>query len=81
MHVKMVSGNFVCIKCTTHAVQFTPHKVHYYPLNLPYADQIVVETDTVKFQGLQLDSHLTWKIHINSLPHSFIHSFIYYAFS
>jgi hypothetical protein len=69
MHVKMVSGKVVCIKCTTHAVQFTPQKVHYYPLHLTYADQILVETDTVKFLGLQLDSHLTWKTHINSLLH------------
>jgi hypothetical protein len=66
----MVSGKLVCIKCTQNtAVQFTPLTVRYYPLNLTYADQIFVETNTVKFLGLQLDSHITWKTHINSLLH------------
>jgi hypothetical protein len=62
-------NQFVLNAYKTHAVQFMPHKVCCYPLNLSYADQILVETHTVKFLGLQLDSHLTWKTHINSLLH------------
>jgi len=60
---------FVLNANKTHAVQFTPHKVCCYPLNLTYADQILVETITVKFLGLQLDSHNTWMTHINSILH------------
>ena len=60
---------FVLNANKTHAVQFMPHKVCCYPLNLIHADQILVETNTIKFLGLQLDSHLTWKTHINSLLH------------
>ena len=60
-------NQFVLNANKTHAVQFTPHKVRYYPLNLTYADKILVETNTVKFLVLRLDSHLSWKTHINSL--------------
>ena len=42
-------NQFVLNANKTHAVQFMPHKVRYYPLNLTYADQILVETNTVKF--------------------------------
>ena len=45
----------------------TPNEVSYYIFNLMYADQVLPETDTIKFLGLQLDSHLTWKTHTNSL--------------
>ena len=38
-----------------------PTKVPFYPLNLIYFDQILVGTNTVKFLGLQFDSHLMWK--------------------
>ena len=62
-------NEFVVNANKTHAVQFTPHKVRYYPLNLTYVDQILVETSTVKFIVLRLDSHLSWKTHINSLLH------------
>jgi hypothetical protein len=60
-------NQFVLNAHKTHAVQFTAHKVCYYPLNLTYADQILVKTSTVKFLGLQLDSHRTWMTYINSL--------------
>ena len=44
-------NQFVLNAHKTHAVQFTPHKICYYTLNLTYADQILVETNTVKFLG------------------------------
>ena len=60
-------NQFVLSANKTHAVQFTPHKVCCFPLNLTYADLILVQTNNVKFLGLQLDSHRTWMTHINSL--------------
>jgi len=36
-------------------------------IHLMCADQVLPETDIIKFFGLQLDSHLMWKTHINSL--------------
>ena len=46
-----------------------PHKVCCYPLNLTYAELILVQTNTVKFLGLHLDSNRTKMTHINSLLH------------
>ena len=60
-------NHFVLNADKTNSVQFITHQVCYYPLNLTYVDQILVKTDTVKFLGLQLYSHLTWKTHINYL--------------
>jgi hypothetical protein len=45
----------------------TLNEVSYYTFNLMYADQVLPETDTIKCLGLQLDSHLMWKTHTNSL--------------
>lgn len=48
-------------------IRFTPTKFSHYPLNLVYADQHHNELDTLKFFGLQLDNHLTWKPRVGSL--------------
>jgi len=48
-------------------IRFTPTKFSHYPLNLVYADQHPTELDTLKFFGLQLDNHLTWKPHVDFL--------------
>jgi hypothetical protein len=33
-------------------------------LNLIYADYLLLEVETMKFLGLQLDNKITWKNHI-----------------
>ena len=43
------------------------YKAPIYPLHLIYADQTLSVTDTIKFLGLHLDSHLSWKSHTNVL--------------
>ena len=35
-------------------------------LNIKYNDVAIAESDTTKFLGLYLDSHLTWKCHIDA---------------
>jgi hypothetical protein len=42
-------------------------KLQFFPLDLIDADQILSVTDTIKFLGLYLDSHLSWKSHTNVL--------------
>jgi hypothetical protein len=44
-------------------VKFLSYKGPIYPLHLIDADQILSVTDTIKFLGLHLDSHLSWKSH------------------
>ena len=61
------SDRFVLHVDKTNTVQLTPNKVSYYTFNLMCADQVLPETDIIKFFGLQMDSHLMWKTHINSL--------------
>jgi len=48
-------------------VRFTPTKFSHYPLNLVYADQPAIELGTLKYFGLWLDNHFTWKPHIDFL--------------
>jgi hypothetical protein len=49
----------------TYTVKFLSYKAPIYPLHLIDADQILSVTDTIKFLGLHLDSHLSWKYHTN----------------
>ena len=63
-------NQFILNANKTHAVQFMPHKVFCYPLNLTFNKfNIFLLKPTLKCLGLQLDSHLTWKTRINSLLH------------
>ena len=48
-------------------LRFTPIKFSHFPVNWAYADQAVTEFDTLKYLGLLLDKHLTWKSHIDFL--------------
>ena len=36
-------------------------------LNIKYNDVAITESDITKYLGLYLDSHLTWKYHIDAL--------------
>jgi hypothetical protein len=51
----------------TYTVKFLSYKAPIYPLHLIYADKTLSVTDTIKFLGLHLDSHLSWKSHTNVL--------------
>jgi hypothetical protein len=51
----------------TNTVQITPTKVSFCPLILTYVDHLLIKTDTIKFFGLQLASHITWRTYINCL--------------
>jgi hypothetical protein len=63
----MVSDKSVLNAEKTNLLKLSPIKFSQYPINLIYADQTLVETNTIKFLGLQLDSQLTWKTHIHYL--------------
>jgi hypothetical protein len=47
--------------------KFLSYKAPIYPLYLIDTDQTLSETDTIKFLGLHLDSHLSWKSLTNVL--------------
>jgi hypothetical protein len=36
-------------------------------VNLVYSDQTLTELNNIKFLGLHIDSHFTWKFHIDLL--------------
>jgi hypothetical protein len=70
--LSQISKWFLAIQLTlnikkTSLVKFAPTKSYLCPLNLSYAGQTLFELNNIKFLGLQLDSHLTWKVHINYL--------------
>jgi hypothetical protein len=45
--------------------KFTPSNLSYFPMHITFAEHLSVETNAIKFFGLQLDSHLPWKPHIS----------------
>lgn len=51
----------------TYTVKFLSSKALIYPLHLTYANQTLTVMDTIKFLGLCLDGHLSWKTHTNVL--------------
>ena len=53
----------------TSIVRLTPAKLSHYPLTLAYVDYALTDLNTLKFLGLYLDNHLSWKPHIDFLLH------------
>jgi hypothetical protein len=53
----------------TKIVKFTPVNFSYFPLHITIGENLLVETNAINFLGLQLDSQLSWKSHINYLLH------------
>jgi hypothetical protein len=51
----------------TNTINFTPTTATCYPLNLRVDDKSFLEAETIKFLGLQLDNHLTYKGHTEDL--------------
>jgi len=53
----------------TKIVKIIPSNFSYSPINITFAEHSPVEIHATKFLGLQLDSQLSWKPHINYLLH------------
>jgi hypothetical protein len=51
----------------TNGVRFTSTKLVQYPVNLVYSDQTLTELDYLKFLCLRIESHFTWKFHVDLL--------------
>jgi hypothetical protein len=65
---KWFQANQVTLKIEkTSIVRFTPIQFSHFSVNWAYADQAVTDLDTLKFLGLHLDNHLSWKSHIDFL--------------
>jgi hypothetical protein len=64
-------NQFVLNTNKTYNVKFLSYKALICPLHLIWSDQTLFVTDTIKFLGLHLDSHLSWKSHTNILVKKF----------
>jgi hypothetical protein len=53
----------------TKIVKFTTANFSYFSLHITTGENLLVETNVINFLGLQLDSQLSWKPHINYLLH------------
>jgi hypothetical protein len=51
----------------THLVKFASSKSSSYLLHISYNKQALAVTENIRFLGLYLECHLTWKSHINNL--------------
>ena len=51
----------------THFMVFHPPQVKLSNYNIVLNGSTIAQTDSTKFLGLYLDSHITWKIHIDSI--------------
>jgi hypothetical protein len=65
---KQFWANYLRLNVTkTNIITFTHTKLENYPLTLVFSGQTLTELDNLKFLGLYIDSHLTWKSHIDFL--------------
>jgi hypothetical protein len=51
----------------TTVVKFIPSQSHTYPLSTTYNDQLLKVAESIRFLGLQLESHLNGKLHSEEL--------------
>jgi hypothetical protein len=51
----------------TKIMQFHQSKSHTINLDIQYKDQRIEQTDVAKFLGIDIDKHISWKPHIDSL--------------
>jgi hypothetical protein len=51
----------------TNITKFTTINVPYCPLSTGYNNRYIEEIAQTKFLGLQMDSHLNWKTHVDEL--------------
>lgn len=49
----------------TKIIEFTPANIYYLPLHITFTEHLPVETNVIKFVGIQL----SWKPHIHYLLH------------
>jgi len=50
--------------------KFIRSNLSYFPMHITFPEHLSVETNAIKFLGLQLDIHLPWEPHINYLLHN-----------
>jgi hypothetical protein len=53
----------------TKILKFTPTITTNYQLNISFLDTILKTAESITFLGLQMDNHVTHKMHINHLLH------------
>jgi len=53
----------------TKVIKFTPSNFSYSPWHINFAEKFPVETNAMKFLGLQMDSQTSWMPNINYLLH------------
>jgi hypothetical protein len=51
----------------TNIIKFTTKNSPQFSIRIGYNDKHIEESAHTKFLGLQIDSHLNWKTHINQL--------------
>jgi hypothetical protein len=51
----------------TNIVKYIPSQLPTYPLSTTYNGQLLKVAESIRFLGLQLDSHLNWKLHSEEL--------------
>jgi hypothetical protein len=54
----------------TKMLKFTPTITTNYQLSISFLDIILKTAESITFLGLQMDNHLTHKMHINYLLHN-----------
>jgi hypothetical protein len=51
----------------TNIIRFITKNSPQYPLNIGFNEKYIEEAVNTKFLGLQIDSHLNWKNHVDQL--------------
>jgi hypothetical protein len=65
--IEWFAANNLVLNSDMTVIKFITKNSSYFTLHIGYEDRYIEETVNTKFLGLQIDTHLNWKNHIEQI--------------